>query len=143
MNRRDFLRQGAALVAGPTFIRSPDDRPQMPCGVATGDVTAGPSAGQGRAMVWSKCDRPGRLIVEYSTRPLESAPDGRRIVGLAALEDTDFTARLDLTGLPEGQRISYRVRFQDLSDLRVFSEPVEGSFLTPPRALDRDITFAF
>jgi alkaline phosphatase D len=148
MNRRDFLRRGAALFAAPTFIRSADDRPQMPCGVATGDVTSGPlragaSAGQGRAMVWSKCDRAARLVVEYSTRSLESASDLRRIVGPAALEDTDFTARVDLIGLPEGQRISYRVRFQDLGDLRVFSEPVEGSFLIPPRLPDRDITFAF
>ena len=51
--------------------------------------------------------------------------------------------RLDLADLPGGQRISYRVRFQDLSDLRVFSEPIEGSFLTPSRAADRDVTFAF
>ena len=48
------------------------------------------------------------------------------MVGPAALEDTDYTARIDLTGLPDGQRISYRVLFQSLSDLRVYSEPVEG-----------------
>jgi alkaline phosphatase D len=125
------------LVAAPALIRSPDERPQIPYGVATGDVTSG------RAIVWSKCDRPGRLIVEYSTRSLESGSNVRRIVGPAALEDADFTARIDLSDLPDGQRISYRVRFQDLSDLRVFSEPVEGSFLTPPRAADRDVTFAF
>src|SRR5204863_6253557 len=46
-------------------------------------------------------------------------------------------------GLPDGQRISYRVRFQDLSDLRAFSEPQDGSFLTPARTFDRDVTFAF
>jgi alkaline phosphatase D len=117
----------------------------MPCGVATGDVTSGAAAGQGRAIVWSKCDRPARLVVEYSTRPLTSASgsDLRRIVGPAALEDTDFTARVDLGELPDGQRISYRVRFQDLSDLRVFSEPAEGFFLTPPPGAGRDVTFAF
>src|SRR5262245_32319010 len=145
MNRRDFLRQGAALVAAPAFIRAADERPLVPCGVAAGDVTSGAAAGQGRAIVWSKCDRPARLVVEYSTRSLASpsSSDLRRIVGPAALEDTDFTARVDLADLPDGQRISYRVRFQDLSDLRVFSEPVEGSFLTPPRAADGDVTFAF
>ena len=135
MNRRDFLLRGAALVGAPVFIRSQADRPQMPCGVAAGDVTTG------RAIVWSRCDRPARLVVEYATSP--SFANARRVVGPAALEDTDFTARVDLAGLPDGQRIAYRVRFQDLSDLRIFSEPIEGSFLTPPRALDRDVTFAF
>ena len=50
--------------------------------------------------MWSRSDRPARLIVEYSTTP--SFTDTRRIVGPAALEDTDFTARVDLTGLPAG-----------------------------------------
>jgi len=138
MDRREFLRHGAAIVAAPAFIQSSADRPQLPYGVATGDVTTG------RAIVWSKCDRPARLIVEYATRPLASAASGlRRVVGPAALEDTDYTARVDLTGLPDGQRISYRVLFQSLSDLRAYSEPVEGSFLTPPTLAERDVTFAF
>jgi alkaline phosphatase D len=138
MYRREFLRHTAAIVAAPAFIRADGDRPAIPCGVATGDVTSG------RAIVWSRCDRPARLIVEYSTRPIGSvSADLRRVVGPAALEDADFTARVDLTGLPDGQRISYRVLFQDLSDLRTFSEPVEGSFLTPPGAGERDVTFAF
>src|SRR6185295_10560211 len=57
----------------------------------------------------------------------------RRVVGPAALEATDFTARVDLIDLPPGQRISYRAQFQDLADLRRFSEPVSGSFQTPAR----------
>src|SRR5262245_60524474 len=115
MNRRDFLRHGAALVAVPALSRAADERPQVPCRRAAGDVTSGAAAGQGRAIVWSKCDRPARLVVEYTTRPLPSASssDLRRIVGPAALEDTDFAARVDLADLPDGQRISYRVRFQD------------------------------
>jgi alkaline phosphatase D len=146
VNRREFLRRSAAMVAAPAFIAQDRDRPSVPCGVATGDVTSGPlragaSAGQGRAIVWSRTDRPARLIVEYSTT--SSFAGARRIVGPAALEDTDFTARVDLTGLPDGQRISYRVVFQDLSDLRTFSEPAEGTFLTPPRAGERDVSFAF
>jgi alkaline phosphatase D len=63
-------------------------------------------------------------------------------VGPAALEDTGFTARVDLTGLPRGQRIVYRVRFQDLSDLRTLSLPVEGRFLTPPDGR-RDVSLAW
>src|SRR6185436_3451125 len=120
MDRREFLTLAAGAVAAwqqdraPGIITRDEARPGMPCGVATGDVTAG------QAIVWSRCDRPARLIVEYSTT--SSFAGARRIVGPAALEATDFTARVDLTDLPPGQRISYRASFQDLSDLRRFSE---------------------
>jgi alkaline phosphatase D len=147
VHRREFLTLGAAAVAAarqnraPALITRDEDRPGTPCGVATGDVT------EGQAIVWSRTDRPARLVVEYSTTP--SFIDTRRVVGPAALEDADFTARVDLTGLPAGQRISYRVLFQDLADLRRFSVPVEGSFQTPGRAVssggaaDRDVSFTF
>ena len=144
MNRREFLSlSAAALVAqrAPALVTRDDDRPGVPCGAATGDVT------DGQAIVWSRTDRPARLVVEYSTTP--SFADTRRIVGPAALEDTDFTARVDLTGLPAGQRISYRVLFQDLADLRRFSVPVEGSFQTPAAVVasgggaGRDVSFTF
>ena len=151
MNRREFLSlSAAALVAprAPAIVIQDGDRPGMPCGVATGDVT------DGQAIVWSRSDRPARLIVEYSTTP--SFADTRRVVGPAALEATDFTARVDLVELPPGQRISYRAQFQDLSDLRRFSEPVSGSFQTPARIVAagrggrggtasaaRDVSFVF
>jgi alkaline phosphatase D len=141
MHRREFLTLAAAAVGAarqdraPALITRDDDRPGMPCGVATGDVS------DGQAIVWSRSDRPARLVVEYSTSP--SFADTRRIVGPAALEDTDFTARVDLTDLPAGQRISYRALFQDLADLRRFSVPVEGSFQTPARAMSSDVSFTF
>ena len=143
MTRREFLSGGVALGSmmrfaqnrSPAIIMRDSARPAMPCGVASGDVTAE------RAIVWSRTDRPARMIVEYSTSP--SFRDMLRIVGPAALEDTDFTARVDLTELPPNQRITYRVRFQDLSDLRTFSEPVEGAFVTPTDRVDRDVIVAF
>jgi alkaline phosphatase D len=148
VHRREFLTlaAGAAVAAArqdrvPAVITRDEDRPAVPCGVATGDVA------DGRAIVWSRTDRPARLIVEYSTTP--SFADTRRVVGPAALEDADFTARVDLPGLPAGQRISYRVLFQDLADLRRFSVPVEGSFQTPGRAVSSgdvangDVSFTF
>lgn len=127
----------AYLRQAPALITAESSRPAVPCGVAAGDVT------DGRAIVWSRTDRPARMIVEYSTT--SSVQDLRRVVGPAALEDTDFTARIDLTGLPAGQRISYRVLFQDLSDLRTFSVPAAGSFQTPPASLrdSRDVVFAW
>ena len=67
-----------------------------------------------------------------SSRPPESFKNSWTVQGPAALEDTDFTAKLDVPGLPAGQRIFYRVRFLDLGDLTTLSEPVAGSFATPP-----------
>jgi alkaline phosphatase D len=142
MNRRDFLRRGAVALAAASrpartfgIVVQDTTRPGTPCGVATGDVA------DGRAIVWSRTDRPARMVVEYSTSP--SFSDRRRIVGPAALEDTDFTARVDLTDLPPGQRISYRVQFQDLSDLRTFSVPVAGTLQTASQQPDRDVVFSF
>jgi alkaline phosphatase D len=104
--------------------------------VTSGDVDVD------RAIVWSRTDRAARLMVEYSTT--ESFRDVRRIVGPAALESSDFTARVDLQGLPPGQRIFYRATFQSLQDLRVSSEPMTGTFTTPQaRGPLRDVTIAW
>ncbi|NOT59430.1 MAG: alkaline phosphatase [Acidobacteria bacterium] len=142
MKRRTFLSHAgqassALLLSGstaPAFIRSIAQRPQLPCGVQSGDVTAN------RAIVWSRADRPSRMIVEYATT--ESFTNPQRIVGTAAIEPSDFTARVDLNDLPAGQRIFYRVSFQSLSDHRVVSEPVTGSFATPGNAR-RDVSFVW
>ena len=105
----------------------------MPQGIAAGDVTPN------RAVIWSRTDRPARLVVEYSTT--ERFADPLRRVGPAALETSDYTARVILTDLPPGQRIFYRVMFQDLADLKTWSEPQTGSFRTPESATPRrDIT---
>jgi alkaline phosphatase D len=63
-------------------------------------------------------------------------------VGPAALEDAGFTARVDLGDLPAGQRIFYRALFQDLTDLRTWSQPATGSFMTPPPT-SRDVSFVW
>jgi alkaline phosphatase D len=82
------------------------------------------------------------MFVEYSTS--ETFTNVRRVRGPAALESSDHTARIVLTDLPAGHRLFYRVTFQDLGDLRAWSEPVTGSFRTPPAAGDRrDLTLAW
>jgi alkaline phosphatase D len=53
-----------------------------------------------------------------------------------------LTARVELEDLPPGQRIHYRVSFQDLADLTRWSEPVEGSFTSVPSDA-RDVTLAW
>jgi alkaline phosphatase D len=58
------------------------------------------------------------------------------------MESTDFSARVDLRGLPPNALIHYRVRFQDLADPKVFSESAMGRFKTPPSSR-RTIRFAF
>ncbi len=94
----------------------------MPQGIAVGDAAGG------RAVIWSRADRAARMFVEYSTT--ERFTDVRRVPGPAALDVSDFTARTVLSGLPAGQRIFYRVLFQDLADIRRWSEPQAGSFNT-------------
>src|SRR5678815_1816514 len=136
--RRAFLRTtvlaGAGLVAptpalSPLFAQAPaavtpeGARPTMPYGVQSGDVIGD------HAIVWSRADRSVRMLVEWDTT--DSFRTARRVTGPAALEDTDFTARVDLGDLPLGQQIFYRVVFQDLGDGKTLSVPLSGSFRTP------------
>jgi alkaline phosphatase D len=111
-------------------------RPAVTDGVASGDV-------RGRsAVVWARTDRPARMVVEFATT--DSFRDARRVVGPAALPETDFTAKTVLTGLPHGQKVVYRVRFQDLGSPKVFSHPAPGRFATAPAPDDRrDVAFAW
>ncbi|HJR57840.1 MAG TPA: alkaline phosphatase D family protein [Vicinamibacterales bacterium] len=137
--RRAFLQsalKASALAGFPAIVRSQTARPALPQGVASGDVTSG------RAVIWSRADRAARMFVEYSTTERFDRP--LRVPGPAALETSDFTARLVLTDLPAGQRIFYRVLFQDLADIRSWSLPVPGRFSTPPAAgQTRDVTLAW
>jgi alkaline phosphatase D len=125
---------GGLAVAVPRLVRAQAPRVAVPFGVQTGDV-----AGD-RAIVWAKADRPARMIVEWAT--MENFTNGRTVRGPAALGDTDYAAKLDLTGLPPDQRIFYRVRFADLSDANAASDVVAGNLRTPP-ASRRDVRFVW
>jgi alkaline phosphatase D len=118
-------------------IRREGARPVAAQGVAAGDV------GHDGAMIWSRADRPAQMVVEWATN--EQFRDARRVVGPSAIEASDFTAKLDLRGLPAGERIFYRVQFQDLRDLKNWSEPAQGTLVTPPRpdGQARDVKIAF
>jgi alkaline phosphatase D len=62
------------------------------------------------------------------------------------LEDSDFTGRVDLSGLPAGQDIFYRVVLQDLHNERVLSEPMPGHLRLPAIAgakATRDVRFTW
>ena len=83
------------------------DRPSVSHGVQSGDVSTD------SGMVWARADRPARMLVEIATT--DSFKDIRHGVFVDALPETDLTAKALIDGLPAGQDIFYRIRFQDLS----------------------------
>ncbi|MEW5770962.1 MAG: alkaline phosphatase D family protein [Pseudomonadota bacterium] len=145
-SRRTFLKSSGLLLgaaampalgvrgarAAPAVITLDAERPQLAQGIQIGDVRAD------RAVIWSRADRPARMIVEYDFDDRFANPT--RIRGPHALDTTDFTTRLDLAGLPADREVFVRVLYQDLSNERVLSEAVLGSFRTAPRHA-RDIRF--
>ncbi len=137
-SRRHFLQTTAATAAGlalprwtsaaPAIVTPQAERPQALQGLQLGDPA------NGSVVVWSRSDRPARMLVEWSYD--EEFKDARRIVGPHALETTDFTARTDLAGLEPGSDVFVRVSFQSLSNDRAIGEPVTGRLVVPPDEMD-------
>jgi alkaline phosphatase D len=133
--RRGLLQAAGATVASaalpgwslaqgaPALIASDAERPQALQGLQFGDPTAN------AVVVWSRADRPARMLVDWSLD--EQMRNAQRIVGPHALEGSDFTARLDLAGLPAGREVFVRVSFAGLDNARSLSAPVLGRFTTP------------
>jgi len=144
--RRQFLVASAAGSLGglssifahaqaPAVVTSERARPGFPSGVQSGDVQSD------RGIVWARSDRPARMWVEWATT--SAFANAQRVRGPHAQEATDHTARIDLTGLPSGQDIFYRVQWEDLAGGGL-SEAVAGHFRTAPGASDRrDVRFAW
>jgi len=145
--RRTFLKQtalGGATLTGiggilhsrraPAIISAESARPNASWGLQFGDVV------NDRAIVWSRSDKPARLIVDWSLD--DSFTKRVSLRGPHALDVSDFTARIDLTHLPLDSQIFVRTQFESLDSDRVRSEPVIGSFRTPP-AKHRDIRFVW
>lgn len=138
LGRRLFLGGGAfgALAARAPFasagiITSDRDRPSVPSGLQAGDPIPDPGRpGFARCVLWSRSDRPARMLVEWSTDERFTAAVS--VDGPLVLPDRDFTGTIDLAGLPAGADVFYRIRFQDASDINRFSEPVRGRLRTPP-----------
>src|SRR3982074_2143526 len=141
LTRRQLLVRSASTVAlaglgglARPYLSRAADRPQIACGLASGDVSAG------SAVVWARADRPARMLVECST--LESF---RTIISVAsshALPDHDFTSKALLEGLPPGQDIFYRVRFEDVAESGIAGETQPGHFRTAPTD-KRSISFVW
>ena len=116
-----------AIKGAPAIVVSAAERPQALQGLQFGDPS------DGAVVVWSRSDRPGRLLVEWSYD--EQFQRSQRIIGPHALDVTDFTVRHDLTGLEPGRDVFVRVTFQELDNERAVSEPVTGRFIVPPAPL--------
>ena len=113
----------AGGIARPYLSRAAD-RPLITHGIQSGDVSAD------SGMVWARADRPARMLVEVATTDSFKTIRGATFVD--ALPETDFTAKALLEGLPAGQDIFYRIRFQDHSFPDALSEPMVGRFRTAP-----------
>jgi alkaline phosphatase D len=136
-SRRRFLSSagaGALGVIAMPYLSRAADRPQITCGVQSGDV------GADGGVVWARADRPSQMMVEVSTT--ESFANVRALPPIAALPESDFTAKMLLENLPSGQDIFYRVKFRDLSHTNILSEPVIGRFRTAPSDR-RDVGFVW
>ncbi|HWN93905.1 MAG TPA: PhoD-like phosphatase N-terminal domain-containing protein, partial [Methylomirabilota bacterium] len=144
LNRRQFSSRlvraaGAAILVAPSIRRGAlaapaliESRPRITHGIASGDVNFD------SAVIWSRADRRARMLVEWATA--ESFKNSRRVRGPWTGVDKDFTAKFLLGDLPAGQRIFYRVQFED--DKGTASEPTTGQFITAARD-ERDVFFAF
>src|SRR5215472_143394 len=131
LTRRQLLVRSASSVAlaglgslaKPSLSRAAD-RPQIACGIQSGDVDSG------SAVIWSRANRPARMRVEYST--VESFASILGTASCDALPERDFTAKLLLSDLPPGQHIFYRVHFEDFAT-GIAGEGRIAHFLNPSR----------
>src|SRR4051794_36101647 len=131
LSRRQLLVRSAATIAvggmgsiAKPYLSRAADRPAIACGIQSGDVSAN------AAVIWARADRPSRMQVEYSL--LENF---RTILGASsaeALPDSDCTSKLLLDGLPAGQDIFYRVRFENRDESGISGEIRLGRFRTAP-----------
>ena len=141
LTRRQLLVRSASTVAlagmaslARPYLSRAADRPRIAGGIQSGDVSGG------SAMVWARADRPARMRVEYST--VESF---KTMIGAAssdALPDHDFTAKVLLEGLPPGEDIFYRVRFENPGETGTAGETQTGHFRTAS-ADKRSISFVW
>lgn len=130
LSRRSFLfSSGAAGLAATSVLAAPFyarnvGRPVFTHGVQSGDVDTA------SGMVWTRTDRPAKVMVEYATT--ESFADPIRAAVVEALPGSDLTVKASLDNLLPGQDVFYRFTATDLYDSNRVSEPVTGRFRTAP-----------
>jgi alkaline phosphatase D len=140
-SRRQVLQATAysvgAVVAGPAFMPSISraaDRPLIPHGVQSGDVSAD------GGVVWARADRPSRLLVEVATSDSFKEILQKRFVD--ALPESDLTGKVTLEALPSDQEIFYRISAQNHAEPMIVGEALVGRFRTTPAA-KRAVSFVW
>jgi len=108
MQRREFVK-GLMVAAGSGFVVQADDS-MHPFAVQSGDVTPG------EATIWVRAPKGGQMEVRWSTT--EAGGNIRTVRGPVISPATDFTGRVNLKGLPSGQRIFYEVHVPGSAPLR-------------------------
>jgi len=141
LTRRRFVATAASSLSLTTlggvakpYLSRAADRPVITHGVQSGDVSTD------SGVVWARSDRPSRMQVEVATT--DSFSVIRSAVCVDALPESDFTAKALIEGLPPGQDIFYRIRFQDHSSPTILSEPLVGRFRTAPSD-KRNVSFTW
>ena len=142
MNRRQFIRKSAlgysalgALPHLPAIVTSPKARPIVSHGIQSGDVSArGADLGARR----SALAHVGGFICGRRAQDSDWAGSRDRGDGRITISARRPTRR----GFQRGQTVHYQVKFQSLSDIKVFSAPESGSFSTPGDAAE-DISFCW
>src|SRR5215470_16300059 len=131
LSRRRLITTAASSLAlsavggiAKPYLSRAADRPIITHGIQSGDVSTD------SGMVWARADRPSRMLVEVATT--DSFKQIHSAVFVDALPETDFTAKALIEGLPAGQDIFYRIRFQDHSHATILSAPQVGRFRTAP-----------
>src|SRR3984893_15756641 len=124
---------GLGGLARPHLSRAAD-RPQIACGIQSGDVSTD------SAVIWARADRAARMQVECST--VESFKTIVRSGSADALPDSDFTSKLLLDCLPSGQDIFYRVRVESIDSRGIAGETQTGHFRTAP-SLRNSVSFVW
>ncbi len=132
MNRREFGTELASIsvcayaalkrmsIHDASGITTDRNRPNITHGVSAGDL------GYNNATIWSRANRPSRMIVEVSQD--EYFQKVRRFEGPVVLRNDDFAGKVHLKNLRVGQKQFYRVQFQDLDNSKKYSAPVIGQF---------------
>jgi len=120
------------LQAAPFVVKG--RRPVLGQGVAAGDVTAS------RALIWSRADRPARMIVRW--REQRTGASWTEVMGPHCLDVTDFTGRVDIGGWSPGAEIEYEVVFRDLG-LGGADSAAEGGIFRPAPAGTRPVRFCW
>jgi alkaline phosphatase D len=141
LTRRKLLVRSASTVAlaglgglAMPYLSRASDRPRIEGGIASGDVAAD------SAVIWARADRAARMVVDCATDDSFKAILG--VASAEALPESDFTSKLVLGGLPPGQDIFYRVRFEDIAEAGISGEAKIGHFRTAP-VERRSVSFAW